>query len=326
MKISKNIIFPFLLTISLSLGSGSYANPDNNVIKSSVNLGATGGYVQNIGEDAQIDWTKNVITVTGAGAPPDRGNNAQKRLMAQRAAKADAYRQLVEVINGVHVSSQTIVKDFVTESDEIKTEISGLVQGAEQLGDYKYLPDGSVEIQLQIKLFSADNTKTNKYSIKEPDKNTKIEVTEHESTDSIASILMPDELKRRQNDKVPDTKLRPDPVLDTYTSLILDCKGLGVVPAMSPAIFDADDGEVYVGSLPIDPDYVINEGIVSYATTMAEAKKLDRAGNKPLELKATNVKGLFKADVYVSNSDAKKLIGAEQRGKFLQEFRVILVI
>ena len=56
-------------------------------------------------------------------------NQAQKRLMAVRAAKADAFRQLVEIINGVHVNSETVVKDFVTESDVIKTKVEGLIKG-----------------------------------------------------------------------------------------------------------------------------------------------------------------------------------------------------
>lgn len=316
MKIRKNMLFPVLLTISLSLSFSvnTRVNAENQVIKNSANFRAAGGYVQNINENAQIDWTKNIIKVTGTGAPPDRGNNAQKRLMAIRAAKVDAFRQLLEVINGVHVSSETVVKDFVTESDEIKTKVEGLVKGAELVGEPKYMSDGSVEVEMQIKLYGESPQETKKTTQKP------------ENDDSLASILIPEEIKRRQNDNVPDTKLKPDYVADTYTSLILDCKGLGVIPAMSPAIFDADDGEVYVGNLPIDPDYVINEGIVSYATTMAEAKKLDRTGSNPLVLKATNVKGQFKADVYVSNSDAKKLIGAEEKGKFLKEFKVIMVI
>jgi hypothetical protein len=317
MKIKNKILFPVLLTISLGLGTGANtAVKAENDGKNFNKFSASGGYVQNVNENAQIDWTKNVITVTGAGAPPDRGNSAQKRLMAIRAAKVDAFRQLLEVINGVHVSSETVVRDFVTESDVIKTEIEGLVKGAEMVGEPKYLTDGSVEVEMQIRLFNTSGDTVSKNPAPGSDS----------GTESIASVLIPEEIKRRQNDNVPDTKLKPENVSENYTSLILDCKGLGVLPAMSPAIFDADDGEVYVGKIPIDPDFVINEGIVSYATTITEAKKLDRAGNNPLMLKATNVKGNFKSDVYVSNRDARTIIGAEDRSKFLKDFRVIMVI
>jgi hypothetical protein len=137
---------------------------------------------------------------------------------------------------------------------------------------------------------------------------------------------MTEEIKRRETDQVPNTKIKPETVNETYTGLILDCKGLDVQPAMSPAIFDSDGGEVYVGALPIDPDYVINEGIVSYVTNMAEAKKNERAGGNPLVIKAKKVSGLFKADLSIANNDAKKLVGAEEKGKFLKDFKVIMII
>ncbi|MBC7545786.1 MAG: hypothetical protein H7338_23895, partial [Candidatus Sericytochromatia bacterium] len=62
--------------------------------------------VQSVGGGkGSVDWTTGTIKVTGSGAPPDRGTTASKRLMALRAARADALRQLGEIINGVKVDS-----------------------------------------------------------------------------------------------------------------------------------------------------------------------------------------------------------------------------
>ncbi len=319
MKLKNRIICSAILTFSLaiSLSTGSIVKAENN--KSNIST-SSGSVIQKISDDVQIDWTKNIIKVTGMGAPPDRGNNAQKRLMAIRAAKADAFRQLLESIQGVHVSSETVVRDFVTESDVIKTKVEGLVKGAEQVGEPRYMSDGSVEVDMQIKLFG-ENKEIPVPKDKEP-ANTSAEP----GNDSLASAIMTEEIKRRETDSVPNTKIKPETTNETYTALILDCKGLGVQPAMSPAIFDSDGGEVYVGALPIDPDYVINEGIVSYATGVSEAKKNERAGDNPLVIKAKKVSGLFKADMTITNDDAKKLIGAENKGQFLKDFKVIMVI
>jgi len=55
---------------------------------------------------------------------------AQNKLLAKRAAEADAYRKLAETINGVQINSSTTVRDFVTESDEIRSGIDTVVRGA----------------------------------------------------------------------------------------------------------------------------------------------------------------------------------------------------
>lgn len=290
MGIIKNIIAPALLalTLSLNLGLTPVLAESKAMNKSSV--------IQQFDEDTQIDWAKNVIKVTGTGAPPDRGNQAQRRLMAIRAAKADAFRQLAEAIYGVHVNSETVVKDFITESDLIKTKVEGLIKGAELIGEPKYMSDGSVEVEMQIKLFG--------------------------KTNSVASIIKPEEIA----DTTPDTKLPPAYVSETFTSVIVDCKGLGVLPAMSPSLIDEDGGEVYYGNLPVDPDFVINEGIVSYAGSMSEAKNNSRAGKNPLVIKAVKVLGNFKSDVVLKNDDAKKLLGADKNGEFLKFSKVIMVL
>lgn len=78
-------------------------------------------------------------------------SDPQKRLMARRAAKADALRNLAEMIYGVRIDSRTTVRDFVTESDVIKARLRALIQGAQEV-DYRELPDGSAEVTVEITL------------------------------------------------------------------------------------------------------------------------------------------------------------------------------
>ena len=101
-----------------------------------------------------VDWVKGKIRVTGSGAPPTNPNMpaGQKRLMALRAAQLDAYRLLGEMIDGVKVDSETIVKDFVTESDIIKTEVHSFIKGAKKVKE-AYLSDGTVQIELELEMY-----------------------------------------------------------------------------------------------------------------------------------------------------------------------------
>ncbi len=45
-----------------------------------------------------------------------------------------------------------------------------------------------------------------------------------------------------------------------YTGVVIDARGLGVMPSMSPKIYDNTGNEVY-GTMTVDPDYVIEKGI-----------------------------------------------------------------
>jgi hypothetical protein len=94
-----------------------------------------------------IAFVIGALFVTESNAYSD----PQKRLMARRAAKADALRNLAEMIYGVRIDSRTTVRDFVTESDVIKARLRAVIQGAQEV-DYRELPDGSAEVTVEITL------------------------------------------------------------------------------------------------------------------------------------------------------------------------------
>jgi len=75
--------------------------------------------------------------------------NAQQRLMAKRAAKVDALRNLTETIYGVRIDSHTTVRDFVAQSDTIRARMEALIQGAAEV-DYIERPDGTAEVTVEI--------------------------------------------------------------------------------------------------------------------------------------------------------------------------------
>ncbi len=88
----------------------------------------------------------SVLTATA-----DAQLTAQQRLMAKRAAKADALRNLGEMIYGVKINSKTKVKDFITESDTIRARLATVIQGVREV-DYVEKPDGTAEVTVEITL------------------------------------------------------------------------------------------------------------------------------------------------------------------------------
>lgn len=296
---------------------------------------ANGGVIETE-KNGSIDWTKGMVTVKGIGAAPANVSTAQKRPMAIRAATADAYRNLAEIVNGVRVDSTTIVKNFVTESDEIKTQVTALIKGARMVGQPKYFDDGTVEVTMAIsiygpsglfdivedKLFEKGGIKTAQETPPPPSPTNIVTPPPSPPTPPIYPTIQP------ISTPVPPT---PPPTVEPptsgYTGVIVDARKLGVEPAMSPRLLDPSGKELYVGSIPMDPDFVVNTGIVGYATTIDDAKKnTKRVGTNPLVLKGLKASGPLKGDIVISDSHAKALQQVEKEGRCLQNASIIILL
>ncbi len=73
--------------------------------------------------------TVAAIVALPAVAQDDPAKVAQNKLLSKRAAEADAYRKLAETVYGLQLTSDTYVRDFVTESDTIRTEMDHYIRG-----------------------------------------------------------------------------------------------------------------------------------------------------------------------------------------------------
>lgn len=97
------------------------------------------------------DWSDITITAKGEGAPPDNAeNDTQARLLACRAAKMDAYRNLAEKIYGIRVSGNTCVSEYITRGDTIASMVQGFIKKARVIETQK--EDGSCEVIAEIYL------------------------------------------------------------------------------------------------------------------------------------------------------------------------------
>jgi hypothetical protein len=74
---------------------------------------------------------------------------AEKNLLAKRAAKLDALRNLGEEVFGMRVAGETLVRDYVTRSDEVRTRLQAYIQGARVVSEQQ-LPDGSWQVEVEI--------------------------------------------------------------------------------------------------------------------------------------------------------------------------------
>lgn len=78
-----------------------------------------------------LDRTANITAVGYAVVGVQQASSPeQRRLMAMRASKLDAYRSLAEQVYGQYVNSTTTIEDLTIMDDRFKSRVEGVIFGA----------------------------------------------------------------------------------------------------------------------------------------------------------------------------------------------------
>lgn len=105
-----------------------------------------------VGESGYIDWSEMKAYATGVGiAPAGLSSESQGRILANRAAIVVAKRNLLEVVKGVRIDSDTLVENFMIKSDAISSRVTGILEGAD-VEEGIYQRDGSCLVRVSIPL------------------------------------------------------------------------------------------------------------------------------------------------------------------------------
>lgn len=247
----------------------------------------------------QVDaWQQGLIEATGIGIPPSTaGNAAQAAAMARRAAIVDGYRNLLEKVGEVRVEAATTVRNYVLESDTVKTNISGLVQGARIVNE-QTLPDGSYQVTLQVALFGEHS----------------VAAAIAEQTKPAAVLPMPSPSAGYQLTAVNG--------VTAVSGVIIDARVLGLERVMSPRIYD-ETGRIIYGNMYLDADFVVSHGMVDYAANgQVSGEAVARAGVSPLVVKAIGLRD-FNANVVISRADADSILAANAQNNFFARTAVV---
>jgi hypothetical protein len=256
-------------------------------------------WVEKVGQGS-VNWSAGYIEAVGIGAPSDKSiGKANARPMAMRAAKVDAYRNLLEITKGVQVDSATSVKDFTVESDVINTQVNGLVKGAVVV-DQQYMSDGTVEVRLRMPLYG-----------------------------NLAQIIMPLAMAKPPVEPAPSAPAVTAPAAPAapvaYTGMVVDARGIQARPAMSPRVYDEDGKEVY-GSANVDREYAVQQGMSGYARDLTAAQSNQRVTASPITVKALRTNGPGKSDLIISNADAQQIRASAENMTFMKKCRVMVVL
>jgi len=98
-----------------------------------------------------VDYKKGIVTASGLGKANPNMPPAQSSIMACRAARVVAYRNLLDTLLSLQVEKGKSIRSMDT-SGKVKNELQGFVQGARTVKENKR-PDGSCEVTLEINLY-----------------------------------------------------------------------------------------------------------------------------------------------------------------------------
>jgi hypothetical protein len=256
----------------------------------------------------KINWTTGWIVAKGLGIPPAKATPNQARASAERAGYLVALRNLLEIINGVRVDSETVAESYLTRNEMIRTQVSGFVRGA-QIVKTEAQPDGSVEVTVKMPLWGGNSLLTALLTEKTP--------------------------AHRESFPEPQSP-------EGYTGLVIDTRGLEIKPACFPEILDQQETLLY-GPDQVDRAAIEEGGMVEYRTASpdislssifgerafivqpVQVAKKPKAGSRPLKIKGIRKAGTLKANVIISSEDAKKIREDPRIGSALGRARVVIV-
>jgi len=274
-----------------------------------------------------INWTQGVVTARGSGAPPVGITlPSQARLMAERAAKADALRNLLEAVKGVRVDADTTVENFTTKSDRVMTRVSGIVKGATVV-EKRYLSDGGVEITVAVnltgELLAVMLQELPPLTV--PLMPTPVVPAVEKKETKVSPPSPPEEKKVPPT---PEVQAKVEERLDLkkleYTGLIVDARKLGLRPALVPKILN-QKGELVYSSLNLEQKELSKMGLVGYAKDVDAAAKNQRVTADPYVVPGLNISGEKKTDVVISNRDAQVVLTTAPYTGYLKNGRVMIV-
>lgn len=245
-----------------------------------------------------VDWTARTVCAKGIGAVNPKQPQAAARPGAIRSAQMTALRAAVELVKGVSVNSSTTVANAMTENDVVRSKVEAYVKGF-QFGQPHYMDDLTVEVYVKMPL------------------------------DGIGDIVLPSSIQATPSVTSWGAAASSAPASAhpaVYTGLVVDARGLGVLPALAPRVLDTEGKELY-GAALVSREWAVKYGMAGYAKSVDGARGLkDRVGENPAVIKAVRADGAAKTDLVLSPEDASSIRGAAQNLKFLSEARVVFVV
>jgi hypothetical protein len=234
---------------------------------------------------------------------PDHKTEAQRGVMAKRAAVVTAQRAMAEYLEGFLVVGVTLVKDAMVHDDVILSAVAGFVKGSEVVSqEYNKDTDTAVAV-IKLGLHGPKGFASSFYE------------------------KMYSDPKLKEIVKTDQKPFKADAVkIDlAYDGLIIDATEQNFRPALINRIF-ASKGDILYDPAKISQKVLVEQGCGEYTNSIDKAKAAlaTRTVKNPLVIKASGATN--SADLQVTDDDAVTIYSANQKGSFMAAAKVAFVL
>lgn len=265
-----------------------------------------GGAVPKEVRDLTQVFTERMIVVRGQGvAPADRPlSPGQKEILALRAAKIVALRELAEILSGVRVSGETCIQDAAAHSDQIRATVNGLIKGAEVVNESYDAHKEVATVYVRLGL---------------------------DGPSGLTQTLLPKLIEQKVASApaapqyAPPAQAPPPSSAAPADALIIDATGKNLRPALINRVV-ANNGNVLFEPSKIPPEILAKKGCGDYTSDLGKAKAIaaSHGAKNPLVVKAAGVSR--STDAQVTEADAAVIFMENQRSNFLEGAQVVFVL
>lgn len=281
------------------------------IVASGQQTPAMAAFERENGGEAAVDFERRFITVAGYGRAKVSAETSEARalILAMTAARANAYNRMAIALGRIRVDGETEIADLMSHH-WFRIQFDQWVRFAREIDTARAAQkDGSVLFKSVLGLILVGENGLTNYLIP--------------ALKEKAEQQTPARFPLSQNDKPPaDENFDP---AQSFTGLIIDASHLDVAPAFAPRLITANGRELY-GISSVDANSAVANGVAGYSRSPTLSRELrERPGERPVFIKAVATAGKNQADIVIANSDAEKILYADQRRGFLKEARVVIL-
>lgn len=259
-------------------------------------LGAD-GFVER-GRSSVISWEKGYVSATATssldisakGRPVDSYNGGRTslnraRMEAGRSAREAAMENLVTAVRSLRIDAGKTVGDAIGDNEITRGRLTEALMHSVKV---KEQPSGFYSSSAEAKVSFGD---------------------------IIAAL--PFTFPGREFPKRDDAKIRTD-----YTSIVIDGRGLPIMPMLFPSVFNEHGLEIYGRDL-VTGRYAAGTGMAAYCKNEDEAMRHRKAGSRPFYAVALRS---LKGCPVISDRDARRILSSPATTEQLKKCGVIIIL
>lgn len=242
--------------------------------------------------------TGTIIAKGEGAAPADRSlSPGQRKILALRAAKVVALREVAEIVDGVVVNGETTIVNASVESDTVRATVRGIIKGARVIKEVYDPISELATVYVQVPMTGPDG---------------------------LIARLMPELTPLVPTGPLysPETPAaRPG----GYDGLILDVRGYPFRPALVNRVV-ARSGETIYDPTSVAQEILVKRGAAEYTNDVGKARAIlsERGSANPAVVEAGGV--VRTTDVVVEPDDADSIYESNQATSFLEGAKVVFVL